>query len=205
MTGSGSRSGKVAEGSERLFIAVPLPPPAVEACRELVDGVRAAVDPKGARWVRMDGLHVTLRFLGDTPSGNVPAVGAAMRAATERHGPFGVTLAGAGTFPSDRRPRTLWIGIERGAEELGALSQGLNAPLAALGWAPDARPFRPHLTVARTDAVRGNGGTVVGDVLADAAAGWSVSFDATSVVLFRSHLGSGAARYERVDEVELRR
>ena len=83
--------------------------------------MRAAVDPKGARWVRMDGLHVTLRFLGATESGNVPAVGEAMRAATDGHAPFEVTLAGAGAFPAGRRPRTLWIGIEHGAEQLGAL------------------------------------------------------------------------------------
>jgi 2'-5' RNA ligase len=194
----------VADGTQRLFIAVPLPPTAVDACRELVDVVRAAIDPKGARWVRMDGLHVTLRFLGDTASDVVPAVGAAMRTAAEGHAPFEVTLSGGGAFPSDRRPRTLWIGIEHGADELAAISAGLGTPLAALGWAPDPRPFRPHLTVARTDAVHGNGGIVVADALTHAAAAWRVSFDAASVVLYRSHLGSGAASYERVDEVQLR-
>ncbi len=78
------------------------------------------------------------------------------------HGAFDITLAGAGAFPAGRRPRTLWLGIARGAEELAALVRGLDGPLAPLGWPADARPFRPHLTVARTDAVHGGGGTAVG-------------------------------------------
>ncbi|HEY4189233.1 MAG TPA: RNA 2',3'-cyclic phosphodiesterase [Candidatus Limnocylindrales bacterium] len=193
----------MAEGDQRLFIAVPLPPAAVEACRELVEGVRATIDPKGARWVRMDGLHVTLRFLGDTAPDLVEGVGAAMRTAAEAQPPFTIALAGAGAFPSGRRPRTLWLGIEDGTAELAELSRRLGPPLSALGWPDEQRPFRPHLTVARTDAVQGTQGTVVGDALAAAASGWRVTFDATSVVLFRSVLGSGAARYERVGEVGL--
>jgi 2'-5' RNA ligase len=194
----------VAEGDQRLFIAVPLPPAATEACVALIDGVRASVDPRGARWVRMDGLHVTLRFLGATTPDLIPGVGEAIRATTAGRGAFEVGLAGAGAFPEGRRPRTLWIGIEHGAEQLAALSAGLDAPLAGLGWDGDPRPFRPHLTVARTDAVHGTGGTAVASALAEAARGWQVTFEAASVVLFRSHLGSGPASYERIEEVALR-
>ena len=193
----------MAEGDQRLFIAVPLPTAAIEACVALIDGVRATVDPRGARWVRMDGLHVTLRFLGATSQELIPAVGEAIRATTAGQGPFEVILAGAGAFPEGRRPRTLWIGIEQGAEQLASLSAGLDAPLATLGWAGDPRPFRPHLTVARTDAVHGTGGTAVASALAEAARGWRVTFEAGSVALFRSHLGSGPASYERIEDVGL--
>ena len=193
----------MAEGDQRLFIAVPIPDAAIDACRTLIDEVRAHTDPRGARWVRTDGLHVTLRFLGATAPALIPSVDAATRTAATEHAPFDITLAGAGAFPEGKRPRALWIGIERGGDALAALVRDLQDPLAALGWAADTRPFRPHLTVARTDAVHGTGGLAVADALTTAASAWSVSFRASSVCLFRSHLGSGPASYECMSEVEL--
>lgn len=193
----------MAEGDQRLFIAVPLSDAAIDACRVLIDGVRAQTDPRGARWVRIDGLHVTLRFLGAAPSDVVPSIVEGMRTAAEGRPAFDITLSGAGAFPEGRRPRALWLGIEHGADELATLVRDLDEPLERLGWATDARPFRPHLTVARTDAVHGGGGLAVAEALTTAASAWSVSFRAVSVCLFRSHLGTGAARYERMGEVGL--
>ncbi|HEY6569397.1 MAG TPA: RNA 2',3'-cyclic phosphodiesterase [Candidatus Limnocylindrales bacterium] len=193
----------MADGDQRLFIAVPIPDAAIDACRVLIDEVRAHTDPRGARWVGLDGLHVTLRFLGATAPALIPGLEEATRTAAGDHSPFDITLAGAGAFPEGRRPRALWIGIERGAEELAALVGDLQDPLAALGWPPDGRPFRPHLTVARIDAVHGTGGLAVADALTAAASALSVSFRASSVCLFRSHLGSGPASYECIGEVEL--
>ena len=193
----------MAEGDQRLFIAVPIPDAAIDACRTLIDEVRSRTDPRGARWVRMDGLHVTLRFLGPTAPARIGSIEAAMHASAAGHGRFDIDLAGAGAFPEGRRPRALWLGIARGAEELASLVRDLDGPLAALGWPADSRPFRPHLTVARTDAVHGTGGAAVAGALTAAASGWNVSFRASSVCLFRSHLGTGAARYERIAQVEL--
>ena len=193
----------MAEGDLRLFVAVPIPPDALEACRGLIDGVRAHQSPPGVRWVRLDGLHVTLRFLGATPTDRVPGVGAAMRTAAVGVPAFQVALSGAGSFPDRKRPRTLWIGIDEGVESLAALVRNLDAPLDALGWPPEQRPFRPHLTIARTDAAHGGDGLAVASALATAAADWRVSFRAETVTLYRSLLGTGAARYEPIDEVRL--
>jgi 2'-5' RNA ligase len=193
----------VAEGDLRLFIAVPLPPAALDASRSLIEDVRAGTTVRGVRWVRPDGLHVTLRFLGWTAPSQVEPVGKAIAAAIEHRAPFAVTLAGAGSFPDGKRPRTLWIGIRDGAAELADLARRLDAPLAALGWVPEGRPFRPHLTIARTDAAHGTDGVTVAGALADAATDWSVSFEASTVSLYQSHLGSGPARYEAIAEVPL--
>ena len=193
----------MAEGDLRLFIAVPLPPAALDAGRSLIEGVRDGTSVSGVRWVRPEGLHVTLRFLGWTAPGRVEPIGAAIESAIGDHAPFGVTLAGAGSFPEGKRPRTLWIGIREGADELADLARRLDAPLAALGWPPEGRPFRPHLTIARTDAAHGTDGVTVAGALADAARAWSVSFEASTVALYQSHLGSGAARYEAIAELPL--
>ena len=193
----------MAEGDLRLFIAVPIPPDALEACRGLIDGVRAHLSPPGVRWVRLDGLHVTLRFLGETGPHQVASVGTAMRNAADGVPSFQVALAGAGSFPDRKRPRTLWIGIDEGVETLAALVRHLDAPLEALGWPPEQRPFRPHLTIARTDAAHGGDGLAVATELATAARDWRVSFRAETVTLYRSLLGAGPARYEPIDEVRL--
>ena len=199
------------EPEARLFVAVPLPPATCEAIGAIVDRVRerlAAADAEAAargrpaggrvRWVRMDGLHLTLRFLGGTVDEQVPEVSTAIDAAAATVSPFDVQVDGAGAFPNPGRPRALWLGIVAGAGNLAALAARLEDALVDHGWAREARPFRPHLTLARTDGVRA--GPLAASELTDAAAGLEARFTADRVVLFRSHLGGGPARYEPLHE-----
>jgi RNA 2',3'-cyclic 3'-phosphodiesterase len=190
-------------GQPRLFVAVPLAEAARAAVEELVVGVRdrlaaagvQADSRAGVRWVRTDGLHLTLRFLGPTPLDQVDAVAAAAaQTATEAaQAPFEVVIGGAGAFPSPGRPRTLWLGIERGADELAALAAALDERLVPLGWPPEDRPFRPHLTLARADGRRA--GPATAQALIEAAAPLRVPFEADRLVLFESVTGGGPARY----------
>jgi 2'-5' RNA ligase len=193
----------VPEDPIRLFIAVPVQAAALEACRILIDGVRVGPAGNAARWVRTENLHLTLRFLGATPPDRVPAISDVLRAGAAGRSAFPVLLAGAGAFPSATRPRALWLGIQDGAADLGAIASALDAPLAALGWPSEGRPFRPHLTVARTDAVSIADGAAAAAALERAAAGWRASFTADRLVLYRSHLGRGAPRYEPVAQIAL--
>lgn len=195
----------------RLFVAVPLPTPVRDEVVALVERVRAEVRPPAdpgestaaheVRWVRMDGLHLTLRFLGPTPDEKMPAIVEAMRRACRGLAPFDVELAGAGAFPSPDRPRVLWLGITRGAEPLSGLAGSLEEGLASVGWPRDERPFRPHLSLARSDGVRAGPATV--RALVRLAAGFRVAWRADRLVLFESLTGHGPARYEPVEEVAL--
>ncbi len=195
----------MAEQPHRLFVAVPLPADAVAACGALIDQVRNGPSGAVARWVHVPTLHLTLRFLGDTAPDLVPDVALAVREAliSAGQGPFQVRLAGAGAFPGARKPRTLWLGIEHGAAELGALARSLDPVLEPLGWPPDARPYRPHLTVARLDAAPSADGVQAGRALERAAAGWRTSFLVGRAVLYRSRLGGGPPRHDPIDEVRL--
>ena len=184
---------------KRLFVAVPLPTAARDAVVALVDQVRAANVDGGVRWVRMDGLHLTLRFLGPTEEERVGGVASAVAGAASEGRPFEVRIGGAGAFPSATRPRALWLAIGQGAEGLEEIARSLEAPLAALGWPPDERPFRAHLTLARTDGARGGPATV--RALVEAAAAFEVGFSAERLVLFESLTGGGPARYEPVLDV----
>ena len=94
-------------------------------------------------------------------------------------------------------------GVEEGNDDLIRLNDALDGPLDRLGWSPDPRARRPHLTVARTDALRGEVSHAVANALAAAATGWRTGFDATTLTLYRSHLGGGPPRYEPVVEAPL--
>jgi len=187
----------------RLFVAVPMPPEPLASCRDLVEHVRSGPLGRVPRWVRVDNLHLTVRFLGDTPPDLVPDVALAVQDAFAGMAAFDVELAGAGMFPGPRKPRALWLGIEQGAGELGALADALDAPLDPLGWPPDDRPYRPHLTVARLDSSSPAQGVEVAESLVAAATGWRTGFRADRVVLYRSHLAGGPPRYESLVEVPL--
>jgi 2'-5' RNA ligase len=181
----------------RLFVGVPLPPEAVAAVSAVVDEVRSKPLPAGARdvrWVRLDGLHLTLRFLGPTPDERIAPTMAAVdvvgRAAT---GPIEVEFAGSGTFPSGRRPRTLWIGLVHGVGALSELAAATDDALVDAGWPPDGRPFRPHLTLARSDGVAV--GPLVAGRLAAAFADRRIRCTIDRIGLFESVTGGGPARY----------
>ena len=142
----------------------------------------------------MDGLHLTLRFLGPTPEASVPTVAEAVRRAAATQDPFEVRIDGGGSFPNPRRPRTLWLAVTHGTAELGSLARAVDRELVAAGWPSDDRPFRAHLTVARSDGVPA--GADVARRLTAAAEGVGVSSAADRLVLFESITGGGPARYE---------
>ena len=112
----------------RLFVGVPLPDSVRDEVGRLVERVRASAaeeaggDGREVRWVRIEGLHLTLRFLGPTLDERRPAVEAAIRTAAARARPFPIRIAGGGAFPSPARPRVLWLGVTGGAEQLAALA-----------------------------------------------------------------------------------
>lgn len=189
----------------RLFVAAALPEDAAEAIRSIVDEVRDEPLPEGARdvrWVRLDGLHLTLRFLGPTADERVePTVDAVRAVASGAGGPIDLELGGTGTFPPQGRPRALWIGITAGAEALAQLATQLNTALAQAGWDRDDRPFRAHLTLARSDGVPA--GTLVADRLAKVMADRRIAARVESIGLFESLTGGGPARYVPVTSVPL--
>jgi RNA 2',3'-cyclic 3'-phosphodiesterase len=184
-------------------VAVPTPAAIRDAVAQLVESVRADSDPnrRDVRWVRLDGLHLTIRFLGPTDEEGVPDVAAAVDAAAAAILPFEVALGGAGAFPSVARPRALWLAVTSGATDLDAAARTLDDRLADVGWPRDDRPYRAHLTLARSDGVRT--GPDVARRLIAAAAPFETRFQADSLTLFESISGGGPARYEPIHTARL--
>ena len=188
----------------RLFVAVPLPEAAVDAVSELVARVRAQPLPDGmrdVRWVRLEGVHLTLRFLGPTPDERIGPTTDAVARAADGQAPIDARLAGSGTFPPNGRPRTLWLGLSAGVEALTALAARVDATLVDAGWPSESRPFRPHLTLARSDGLVA--GSLVAGRLAAALGDATVDARLDRLILFESVTGGGPARYDPLAEARL--
>jgi 2'-5' RNA ligase len=184
----------------RLFFAVPVPDPARGLVGGVMDRVQASVADGRARirWVRVEGLHLTLRFLGPTPADRVDDLVRILDGLAAATAAFPIVIARAGAFPNPIRPRTLWLGIETGADRLADLARELEAAITADGPPLGTKPFAPHLTIARTDGLRAAGAAAA--ALGDAAATLEARFTADRIVLYQSHLGRGPARYEAIHE-----
>lgn len=130
----------------RLFIAIDIPEPLKKKLTSLQQTIFADTNVK---WVEQQNLHLTLKFLGDTPSDRCPDIIQAIQQTGAEFSPFELKLKGVGTFPAKGSPKVVWIGIGAEKSELIALQQKLEQNLAGIGFPPEGRKYSPHLTLGR--------------------------------------------------------
>jgi 2'-5' RNA ligase len=175
----------------RAFLGVAVDEPALAAAAALLAQLRR--DVADVRWVRDEGLHLTLHFFGALAADRVDAARAAMAQAAAATAPFPVRLAGLGSFPGGRRERVLWIGTSEGAAEMAALAERCRAGLADAGFAVEDPPFRAHSTLGRP---RGTALTAPArEAWEQAAAASLPAFTADRLILYESVPAHGGARY----------
>ena len=133
----------------RLFIAIELPAGVRRKLMEHIDRLRDSVPHARASWTREENLHLTLKFLGDTPIANVEALARAIEITAKAVEPFKLTVTDSGAFPPKGQPRVLWVGIEDPSGQLALLHRALEDECAKAGFPREPRPFHPHLTIAR--------------------------------------------------------
>jgi len=184
----------------RTFVAVEAPPELQSRAGELINRLRA-VDAK-VKWVEPRNLHWTLKFLGNVEMVEIPDVCAAVEEATRQIGSFDLEARGAGAFPTLRNPRTIWMGVGEGSEQMVELHGAIERSLSKLGFREEGRRFRPHITLGR---VRDGGSapTELAKLLeanADFDGGLSTVFD---VAVFSSVLGREGPTYEALGHLDL--
>lgn len=103
----------------------------------------------GVKWVKPQHMHVTLSFLGTVSPETMAAVAGVIQTVTPGILPLSLQVKGAGLFPHERRPRVIWLGLDGEVETLGQLQQTLTTRLVPLGFKPEGRLFKGHLTLAR--------------------------------------------------------
>ncbi|SEM89668.1 2'-5' RNA ligase [Lihuaxuella thermophila] len=101
------------------------------------------------KWVFEEDYHITLQFLGDCSHGQLESIVSALEAVAGKERPFTLTIRGIGTFGRLEQPRILWAGVAGDLERLRHLQQQVTTNLAPIGFPPEDRPYRPHITLAR--------------------------------------------------------
>jgi RNA 2',3'-cyclic 3'-phosphodiesterase len=131
----------------RTFLAIDLPSSLHEAIGKKQKELKSSLP--GINWVKSENLHITLKFLGDTPESQIDDLRKVVEQAVKGTSPFVMTLRGFGAFPDKRAPRTLWTGIDCEENVLENLATQVEAVVIPLGFPEEGKPFRPHLTLAR--------------------------------------------------------
>jgi len=188
----------------RAFIAVEIPLPIRQAIYSQTESLRGTLGPGLVRWVPLENLHLTLKFLGDVSPTNVGILSQMLTAETMNCRPFTLHVEGFGAFPTARRARVLWVGIQAPAA-LASLQRGLESAAARLGYEEEARPFSPHLTVGRVKQPLSAGDQQkVRAALEKAQVGALGSADVTAIHLFKSDLKPSGAEYTRLFSAPLK-
>jgi 2'-5' RNA ligase len=129
----------------RLFVAIDIPEEVRSALGQLMKSLHGAC--RDARWVRLAGLHITLKFIGETPPEGVTELKTALANIPPR-APIAMNFSGLGFFPNARRPRVFWAGVKAGPD-LAALANAVETALSPAGIQQEDRAYSPHLTLAR--------------------------------------------------------
>ncbi len=132
----------------RLFVACEVPEDVKESIGGVIDTLKSR-SGSAVRWIRPEGVHVTLKFLGEVPVKKLPSIKLAIQEAVVGHSPFELEFSNIGTFGGREGLRIMWVGIAGDVLRLEALVRAVNAALAVVGFEPERRPFRPHLTLGR--------------------------------------------------------
>lgn len=194
----------------RVFVALDIPEEVRAAIVAVMDKLRPTC--RAARWVRSEGMHVTLKFIGEVPPEKIEPIQASLSqihfanfpgASSTVSLPNGIELRfrALGFFPNERRPGVLWAGIEAGPE-LGALAAAVETSLEPLGITREQRSYSPHLTLARFDNPRHKPAASAFDRLREtiSQAGPLAfgSSTASEFHLYQSILKRGGAEYTRL-------
>jgi 2'-5' RNA ligase len=133
--------------SRRLFVAAPIPDEVRENLRALQDALRPLLP--NVRWVKDDGIHVTLQFLGGTDESLIPEIEEALKEVSRNLKKFEAACAGIGVFPRVKGARVIWAGVEGDVAAFEELQRGVAKALRQVGFKPERRRFTPHVTLGR--------------------------------------------------------
>lgn len=188
----------MAEDVIRTFIAVDLPPAVLDALDQISTQLQDKLPNTPVRWVNVEKMHLTLKFLGDVSTENIGMVERILKSEAAKRPVMEIGIGGIGAFPKTRHPRVIWIGIEA-PTELFDLRRGIEDGVARLGYNYDKYEFTPHLTLGRisrkasaTDVRK------VGSVLHDFQVGFLGVARIDAVHLYRSDLHPDGAKYTRL-------
>jgi 2'-5' RNA ligase len=141
----------------RCFIAIEIPDAVKKEIAEVADILKKY--DADIKWVAVENLHVTLKFLGNTPEKSLPEIRESLLKAVSLFQSFYIKINGTGVFPNRKFPRVIWIGVEDG-ETLPKLASDIDISVSLLGYKKEEREFKPHLTLGRVRSRKGTASVV---------------------------------------------
>ena len=188
----------------RLFLAIDIPPHARETVVSIQNRFKTL--DLNASWVRPGNIHLTLKFLGNTPSERVADISKSVSEAVESFPVFKVALGEAGVFPNFKKPHVLWIDLKDPYNQLKILQGKVDAKMEQLGFTRKKKKFNPHLTLARIKPSKGKVRGVFEDLKQKVESIPSIDaefFQVSSVRLIRSELTTEGSVYTILGESPL--
>lgn len=187
----------------RTFIAIELPPELKTELTRLQNKLRSTCG-NSARWVEPNGIHLTLKFLGNVPRGQIDSIEKAIEEAASGTLEFNLRVSECGCFPNSLRPQVVWVGMTGDLKTLDELVKKLESALTRLGFKPEGRPFTPHLTLARVrDTATPTERQTLGEVVGRAKVEIATPIEATELCLMRSELTPRGAIYTKLAGVRI--
>ena len=191
-------------GLLRAFIAVEIPSAIREAVSSAIAPLQAELGSL-VRWVPVQNMHLTLKFLGDISPASVEMLSQMLRAEAALFQCFDLHLGGLGSFPNIKRPRVIYIGIQAPAA-LDALQRGIESAARRLGYGSEERGFSAHLTVGRVKQHVGSGEQqTIRRVLEETRIDSLGTARVDSVHLYKSDLQPAGSVYTQLYSVPLKR
>jgi len=188
----------------RSFIAIELP----QQVKEGLAGLRnklERIEHKFVKWVDPDGIHLTLKFLGNIPFKRVMEIKEAIEEAVQGVSPFRLEICGLGAFPNFKQIRVFWIGVGGDLDKLSALQRQIDSALNPLGFTPEAHPFVPHLTLARIKESASPGDRkTFAELVSSVTFENRYEIEVDAISLMKSQLTPEGAIYTRLFLVKLR-
>jgi RNA 2',3'-cyclic 3'-phosphodiesterase len=184
----------------RTFIAIEIP----DVIKVTLTDAQRKLKASGmvdASWSRPEGIHLTLKFLGDVSDSKVPDIINGLRHAIEKTGMFRLEVGSIGTFPNPKNARVVWVGLSGDVEKLSYLQTAVEDAVNHIGFERDERAFTPHLTLGRIKYIRSRDGWL--KALAEVKDICSSGFDVTAVSLIKSELKPSGAVYTEISSIEL--
>jgi 2'-5' RNA ligase len=189
----------------RTFIAIELDESIKDSLIKLQERLKGEAPRGSVRWVRPEGIHLTLKFLGDVPANQIGEITRALARSCQGFAPFYLSCGGLGCFPNLKRPRVLWVGIQEETGTLAQLQKAIEENVAPLGYPTEKRKFSPHLTLGRVQRRVSSGDQRrLGELVKVSEIGTLSQMQVKSVNLMRSDLRPSGAVYTRLAEVELK-
>jgi 2'-5' RNA ligase len=191
-------------GSLRTFIAAEIPLSIQTSIKQQVDGLRNRVGNSSVRWVPVQNMHLTLKFLGNISQTDVGILTGILRSEVESRPAFDITVGGLGSFPNSKRAHVLFIEIQA-PTALVTLQREIESACVRASYKSESRPFSPHLTIGRVRrGIPSSERTKIHKTLDETKIDSLGTARVDSIHLFKSELKSSGAVYTKLFSAPLR-